>query len=50
MRNTIIIILSLFSILLCNACREDGDWGNDNEGQFGFTIERDNNFIEQSDE
>ena len=48
MRNTIIIILSLFSILLCNACREDGDWGNDNAGQFGFTIERDNNFIEKA--
>lgn len=48
MRNTIIIILSLFSILLFNSCREDGDWGNDNEGQFGFTIERDDNFIEKS--
>lgn len=48
MRNTIIIILSFFSILLFNSCREDGDWGNDNEGQFGFTIERDNNFIEKA--
>lgn len=48
MRNTIIIILSLFSILLFNSCREDGDWGNDNAGQFGFTIERDNNFIEKA--
>lgn len=48
MRNTIIIILSLFSILLFNSCREDGDWGKDNDGQFGFTIERDDNFIEKS--
>ena len=48
MRNTIIIILSLFSILLFNSCREDGEWGNDNAGQFGFTIERDNNFIEKA--
>lgn len=48
MRNTIIIILSFFCILLFNSCREDGEWGNDNAGQFGFTIERDNNFIEKA--
>ena len=48
MRNAIIIILSLFFFILFNSCREDGDWGNENAGQFGFTIERDNNFIEKS--
>ena len=48
MRNAIIIILSLFSFILFNSCREDGDWGIDNQGQFGFTIERDNNFIEKA--
>lgn len=48
MRNTIIIILSLFSIMIFNSCREDGDWGKDNAEQFGFTIERDNNFIEKA--
>ena len=37
--------VSLFSL---NSCREDGDWGNDNVSQFGFTIERDNNFIEKA--
>lgn len=48
MKKLLFILLAFFSVFALNSCREDGDWGNDNEGQFGFTIERDANFIEKS--
>lgn len=43
------LLLVAFTFVILNSCREDGDWqdGN-NTGQFGFSIERDNNFIEKS--
>lgn len=47
MKNIFFILLSFFSVLSLNSCREDGEWGNENGGQFGFTIERDKDFIEK---
>lgn len=50
-------ILNLFTVLFAfiaitftiQSCSEDGDWENgSNGGQFGFTIERDNYFIEKA--
>ena len=48
MKNIFFILLTCFSIFSLNSCREDGEWGNENGGQFGFTIERDDNFIEKA--
>lgn len=48
MKKIIFLIFSVLSFFAVSSCREDGDWGNDNQGQFGFAIERDNNFIEKS--
>lgn len=48
MKNIFLILLTCFSIFSLNSCREDGDWGNENGGQFGFTIERDATFIEKA--
>ena len=47
MKNIFFILLAFFSVLSLNSCREDGDWGNENGGQFGFTIDRDADFIEK---
>ncbi|WP_312820411.1 hypothetical protein [Kaistella carnis] len=47
MKNIFFILLSFFSVLSLNSCREDGEWGNENGGQFGFSIERDKDFIEK---
>lgn len=48
MKNIFFILLTCFSIFSLNSCREDGEWGNENGGQFGFTIERDATFIEKA--
>lgn len=48
MKKIFFIFLSFICALSLNSCREDGDWGNDNGGQFGFTIERDATFIEKA--
>lgn len=48
MKKIIFILLTFFTVFALNSCREDGDWGNDSEGQFGFTVDRDANFIEKS--
>lgn len=40
-------MISFLSVFLINSCREDGEWGNNNSGQFGFTVDRDTNFIER---
>lgn len=48
MKKILFILFSFVLILTVNSCREDGEWGNDNGGQFGFTIERDNEFIEKA--
>lgn len=38
-----------FSLTLTlNSCEDDGDWDDITGGQFGFTIERDDYFIEKS--
>lgn len=42
------LLVCLVSIFSLNSCREDGDWGNNNEGIFGFTIERDTDYIEKA--
>ena len=48
MKKILLLLIAFVSVLTINSCREDGDWGNDNTGQFGFTIQRDTNFIEKS--
>lgn len=48
MKKFIFILIAFISIFTIKSCREDGDWGNENGGQFGFTIDRDTNFIEKS--
>ena len=48
MKKLILLLTFCVSLFFLNSCREDGDWGNDNGGQFGFTIERDDNFIEKA--
>lgn len=48
MKNIFFILLTCFSIFSLNSCREDGEWGNENGGQFGFTIDRDATFIEKA--
>lgn len=46
MKKFIYLVLTIFCLsLTLNSCQEDGDW--ENGAQFGFTIERDNNFIEK---
>lgn len=35
-------------MVVMNSCREDGEWGNNEGGQFGFSIERDKDFIEKA--
>ncbi|AZI21493.1 hypothetical protein [Chryseobacterium taklimakanense] len=48
MKKIFFIMISFLSVFLINSCREDGEWGNENGGQFGFTIERDATFIEKA--
>ena len=48
MKNVFLLLIAFISLSFFNSCRDDGDWENgNNTGQFGFTIERDNNFIER---
>ena len=47
MKKLFYLLLAITTLSIIS-CREDGDWGNNNGGQFGFTIERDDNFIEKS--
>lgn len=47
MKNIFVLFIALFSLTLFNSCRDDGDEWKEN-GQFAFTIERDNNFIEKA--
>lgn len=42
------LLVCLVSIFSLNSCREDGDWGNNNEGVFSFAIERDTDYIEKA--
>lgn len=42
------LLVAIVSVLMLNSCREDGDWSNNNEGIFGFTIERDTDYIEKA--
>lgn len=45
----ILFILLAGMICVLNSCREDGDWGeNQTNGQFGFSIERDKDYIEKA--
>lgn len=46
MKKLALLILAIISISFINSCREDGNW--ENEGQFGFTVDRDTNFIEKA--
>lgn len=49
MKNVFLLLIAFFTLAFVNSCREDGDWEDGNNGgQFGFTIERDNNFIERA--
>ena len=48
MKKLILLLTFCVSLFFLNSCREDGEWGNENGGQFGFTIERDDNFIEKA--
>lgn len=48
MKNISIILLMIFSVFALNSCREDGEFENNNQGQFSFTVDRDDNFIEKS--
>jgi len=48
MKKIFYVLCSVLILVLMNACREDGEWGNNNGGQFGFTIERDEEFIEKA--
>lgn len=47
MKKLLFIIVSFLSVMLINSCREEGEWGDNNGGQFGFTVDRDTNFIER---
>lgn len=47
MKNLLYLIFAISLAFSFNSCREDGEWES-NGGQFGFKIERDNNFIEKS--
>nr|WP_181715788.1 hypothetical protein [Chryseobacterium sp.]QJS06473.1 hypothetical protein [Chryseobacterium sp.] len=48
MKKIICLVFAVLYLFTLNSCREDGDWGNGNGSQFGFSIERDNNFIEKA--
>ncbi len=48
MKKIFYVLCSVLVLVLMNACREDGEWGNNNGGQFGFAIERDEEFIEKA--
>lgn len=48
MKKLFLLLIAFFTLAFVNSCREDGDWEDGNNGgQFGFTIDRDNNFIEK---
>ncbi|CAA7393300.1 malectin domain-containing carbohydrate-binding protein [Chryseobacterium fistulae] len=47
MKKYILILFSVLGIFFLNSCATDGDWENENGGQFGFKIERDDTFIEK---
>ncbi|PWN62405.1 hypothetical protein C1631_022840 [Chryseobacterium phosphatilyticum] len=47
MKKYLLILFSVLGTLFLNSCANDGDWENENGGQFGFKIERDDNFIEK---
>lgn len=49
MKNLFYLIIAFFSLTFSlNSCEDDGDWDDITGGQFGFTIERDDYFIEKS--
>lgn len=49
MKNLFYLIIAFFSLTLTlNSCEDDGDWDDITGGQFGFTIEKDDYFIEKS--
>lgn len=48
MKKIFFLICSVLFLFVFNSCREDGEWDNNNGGQFGFTIERDEDFIEKA--
>lgn len=48
MKKIFFLICSVLFLLALDSCREDGEWSNNNGGQFGFTIERDEDFIEKA--
>lgn len=48
MKKYLLILIAVLGTLFTNSCATDGDWEDGtNGGQFGFTIERDDNFIEK---
>ncbi|REC39844.1 hypothetical protein [Chryseobacterium sp. 5_R23647] len=48
MKKYFLILLSVLGTLFLNSCATDGDWEDGNNGGvFGFTIERDETFIEK---
>lgn len=49
MKNLFYLIATFFCLtVFINSCSEDGDWQDAPGGQFGFTVDRDANFIEKS--
>lgn len=49
MKNLFYLIATFFCLtLFINSCSEDGDWQDAPGGQFGFTVDRDENYIEKS--
>lgn len=49
MKKTLLLFIAIFSAFFLNSCREDGDWGNNqNNGQFSYTVDRDKDFIEKA--
>ncbi|RNA63936.1 hypothetical protein D1631_00045 [Chryseobacterium nematophagum] len=48
MKKYLFILLTALGAIFFNSCAKDGDWEDGRTGgQFGFTIERDDNFIEK---
>lgn len=49
MKNLFYLIIAFFSLTFSlQSCEDDGDWADASGGQFGFTVERDDFFIEKS--